>query len=70
MADFGRQHRKNMITVYAITDDGDRFRMFQTHCEDFAHQNAKDTARLYMQNIVAYEIDSEVFQISSQQRKI
>ena len=53
-----------MITVYAITDDGDRFRMFQTHCEDFAHQNAKDTARLYTQNVIAYEINSEVFKIS------
>ena len=59
-----------MITVYAITDDDDKFRMFQTYCEDFAHQNAKDTARLYTQNIVAYEIDSEVFQISDQKYPI
>ena len=55
-----------MITVYAITDDGDKFCMFQTHCENFAHQNAKKTARLYVQNVVAYEIDSEVFQITHQ----
>ena len=59
-----------MITVYAITDDGDKFRMFQTHCEDFAHQNAKDTARLYTQNIVAYEIRSGELQISPQKYQL
>ena len=52
-----------MATVYAITDDGDRFVMFQTSREKFAHENAQSTASSYVQNVVAYEWGSQRYAI-------
>jgi len=59
-----------MITVYALTDSGDRFRMLQTHRLQFAHENALKTAHLYVQTVAAYEINDEIFLIDQEPESV
>lgn len=51
------------MTVYAITETGKRFVMFQTNRLTFAHSNATATAHLYVETVTRYEIDGIIFEV-------
>jgi len=53
-----------MISVYAITDKGNKFLMFQTMDTYFAHSNVQDTYEKYTEKIVSYEFNGEVFPVN------
>lgn len=53
------------MIVYALTDEGDRFVMFKTFDEKFAHSNARRTAKFYEQRIVSYEVLNRTFDIQT-----